>query len=300
MEMRQLHHVLAIAEHRSIGAAARALNLTQPALTKSIRRLEQEFGVKLFDRLPRGVALTMFGESLVRHGKLMQTELREAQIEIDGLRSGHAGSIAVGAGPSWLSRFLPLAVSRLLASRPGVRVRVAGGFDAALMRLLRQGDLDLVIAALPDRPDRGIMLQPLTADDLKVFARADHPLAGRFGIGLAELQRQPWVMPGREVRSRHRLDLLFESQGLEPPEPVVETDSFSFMLETMRLTDCLGFCTSEAVAMEGARGLAPIDAPAAVWRRTAGVIRRSRGTLSGAAAALIKELEAICAEIERN
>ncbi|MBI1777439.1 MAG: LysR family transcriptional regulator [Proteobacteria bacterium] len=300
MELRQLLQVLSVAEHRSIGKAAAALGLTQPALSKSIRRLEHELGVTLFERQPRGVTPTEFGEILLRHAKLMQVELREVRGEIEALRGGYAGSVVVGAGPSWLSRFLPLAVSRLLAKRPGVRVRVWGGFDDMLLRQLRQGDLDVVVAALPERPSPDLTWRPLTVDDLRVCARREHPLARRRRIALAQLQQQSWVLPRREVLARQRLDAIFLDKGLAPPNVLIESDSISFILETVRLTDCLGFVTSQAVSTDRVQGLTLLDVPDALSKRIAGVVHRARGSLSGGARLLIAELETICREVERN
>ncbi|MDQ2803322.1 MAG: LysR family transcriptional regulator [Pseudomonadota bacterium] len=296
--MRQL---LAIAEHHSLGRAAAALNLTQPALTKSIRRLEKEIGAQLFDRHPRGMELTVFGQALARHARLLEVGLRDGLAEVEALKGGHVGFVAVGAGPSWLSRFLPLAVSRLLARRPGVKVRVIGGFDDLLMRELREGNIDLVVAALPDQVERDVSIQHLSADDLHVIARSGHPLAGRGTIGLAELLSFPWVLPGKEALLRQRLESAFRSGGLAPPVPLVESDTFSFILETLRLTDCLGYGTSQTIGAEAAvTGLVALDVPDAVRRRGAGVIYRGGSTLSGAAQGLIGELRRICEQSEHN
>src|SRR5258708_4344262 len=214
MELRQLLQVLSVAEHGSIGKAAMALGLTQPALTKSIRRLEDELAVRLFERQPRGGAPTEFGDILLRHAKLLQIELRDVKGEIEAIKGGHAGSVVIGAGPSWLSRFLPLAVSRLLAKRPSVRVRVWGGFDDMLLRQLRQGDLDVVVAALPERTEPDLAWRPLTVDDLRGGARAGHPLARRRRLALGQLAEQSWVLPRPEVLARQRLDALFLAEGL--------------------------------------------------------------------------------------
>ncbi len=301
MDLRQLRQLLAIAEHRSLGRAASALNLTQPALTKSVRRLELEIGVRLFDRNPRGMELNLFGRTLVRHARLLDVGLRDGLAEVEALKGGKAGFIAVGAGPSWLSRFLPLAVSRLLARRPGVRVRVIGGFNDLLMRELREGKIDVVVAALPNDVAPDITVQHLSADDLHVIARLGHPLAGRVKLELADLLDYPWVLPGREVLVRQRLDAAFRNRGLTPPMPLVETDTFSFILETLRLTDYLGYAASQTVGAEMAsQGLVALDVPDAVRRRGAGVIYRSGGALSGAAQELIRELRRVCEQMPQS
>jgi DNA-binding transcriptional LysR family regulator len=300
MELRQLLQVLATSEHRSIGKAAQHLGLSQPALTKSIKRLERELGVTLFEREPRGVTTTEFGRILLRHAKLMQIELDQVKGEIDALKGGHAGSVVVGAGPSWLSRFLPLAVSRLLAKRPGVRVEVTGGFDDLLIRGLRQGDFDLVVAALPERAMPDLAWHALTTDDLRICARIGHRLQGRRRLRLEQLRGESWVLPRPEVLARQRLEALFGDRGLEPPDALIESDSISFILETVRLTDCLGYVTDRLVSGEPGEAIAFLDVADARSQRTAGVMHRSRGSLSAAARLLMAELDTIAREIGRN
>lgn len=167
MDLRQLEYFLKVAQRRSITAAAADLGIAQPTLTKSIKLLEQELGVSLFERLPRGVEPTAFGHSLLRHAQAVQVQVEDALKEIGGLRGGATGDVSIGAGPAWLRRHLPLAVSRALSANPGIRVRIEGGIDEALLRALRQGELDFVVAELPS-PDRAesLAITPLTSDEL--------------------------------------------------------------------------------------------------------------------------------------
>lgn len=158
MDLRRLEYFLSVAKHLSITAAAAELGLAQPTLTKSIRLLEEELGVSLFERLPRGVDLTEFGRSLLRHAQAMHVQARDALNEIEGLRGGTIGMVTIGAGPSWLRRHLPRAVARTLSRNPSLRVRIDGGFDDALLRALRHGEVDFVVSELPS-PDRSADLR---------------------------------------------------------------------------------------------------------------------------------------------
>jgi len=179
MNIRQLEHFLTIAECRSMTLAAAQLGISQPTLTKTVRALELELGVKLLDRMPRGVELTPYGRSLLRHAEAIRVQFGEAKSEIAWLRQGAYGTVLIGAGPAWLRRHLPNAVAAAVTKNPSIRIRIEGGFDDALLRSLRQGELDMVIAELPE-PDaaRDLRLQPLTSDRLCVCCRKGHPLAG--------------------------------------------------------------------------------------------------------------------------
>src|ERR1700678_131684 len=107
MHSRLLRHFLGVVEKRNITAAAEALNISQPALTRSIRQLEKTIGVPLFERLPTGVVLTKQGEVLARRVKLMELEYRHALSEISALEQGMTGVLRVGGGPLWVSMILP-------------------------------------------------------------------------------------------------------------------------------------------------------------------------------------------------
>src|SRR5690242_7058349 len=152
VEVRHLDYFVAVVEQGSLRGAAQKLGVTQPALTKAIRRLEDSFGVPLFDRQARGMALTAYGTALLRHARDLQTSTQAAWDEITALRSGVAGLVKVGAGPSWQDSVLPEAIRELRVHRPGVRVQVFGASDDQLKTMLQGGAVDLVLAAVPDTP----------------------------------------------------------------------------------------------------------------------------------------------------
>jgi DNA-binding transcriptional LysR family regulator len=295
MDLRQLVYFLKVAQRRSITAAATDLNIAQPSLTKSIRLLEQELGVTLFERLPRGVELTPFGQSLLRHAESIHVQVQDALGELEGLRGGAIGEVKLGAGPAWLRRHLPLAIARAIEANPGIRIHVTGGFDDALLRALRRGELDFVVAEMPsaDRA-RDLRLMPLTSDDLGVCCRPDHPLAKRKSVPLRALVDFPWIMPPSSTRAHRRLEALFVAQNLSPPEPAVETDSMAFLLQFLRHSDALTFTVHTTLQTAEGSGLAILNVPALAASREAGVITRRNGWLSPAAEAVLAELKAIC------
>lgn len=297
MELRSLEQFLTVAEHGSFTAAAAALNLSQPAVTKSIRRLEDEIGAPLFERLPRGVALTTYGRSLARHARLIGNQLRQADAELMALRGGSSGQIRIGAGPSWMSHLLPKAMARLLARAPDLRIQVMEGFDDSLKEALRQGDLDLVVVALQEGPDEpGLTTRPLIDDTLTVVARVGHPLRARNRLSLAELRNWPWILTGPHTLARQRLQRVFQRDSLRPPEPVVETDSLEFKFAFLRQTDHLSFHTKRHLEEPVAHGVTPLDVAGGDYERTAGLILREGAEPGPAARALLVEIDRVCEE----
>lgn len=296
MDITQLRQFLAIAERANLSHAAEMLKISQPGLSKSMHRLQLEIGARIYIRRGRGIELTECGRTLLRHAKLVDSQLREARAEVAAFAGGELGHIRVGAGPAWLSRYLPLAISRILRTRPGVRFSVEGGFPDQLTLKLRQGDLDLVLAGLPEGPvDPDVQCIRLSDDVLCVIGRDGHPLNRKRDRTLADYVSYPWILPGQRVLVRQRLEQAFLSHRIAPPTPAIETDSLSFILSTVRMTDCLGFATSQALKLDEARGVSRIDLPALSFKRDAGIIYRRPGEISTAARALISELRKIAA-----
>jgi len=301
MNFRQLDYFLGVAECGSFTAAALALKVAQPTLTKSIRGLEQELGTRLFERLARGVVLTPSGVALRRHAERIGVQMRDAVAELSVITGGTGGPVAIGAGPSWLRRLLPEAVARAVTEHPSIQVSVTGGYDDVLLKALRAGELDFVVAELPPREAaRDLTLRPLTADRLCVFCRDGHPLAGQKALGFCDLLAYPWVMPPRNTRPQQRLIALFVAADLPPPTIAVETESMAFLLKLLLSFDALTLTVSSTDELVEAAGTLALDVPELVAERTAGVIARQGGWLSPAAMVVIDSLAAACAGHARN
>lgn len=301
MNLRQLEYFLAVAQAGSFTAAAARVGVAQPTLTKSIRALEQELGVPLFERLARGVAVTAFGAVLQRHAERVGVQVQDTVEELKSMAGGAAGTVRIGAGPAWLRRHLPDAVARIVVAYPSIHVSVIGGFDDVVLRLLRAGELDFVVAELPSQENaRDLTLQPLTTDHLCVCARAGHPLAGQGAVRASDLLSFPWVMPPQSTRAQQRLTALFVAADLPPPQIVVETESMAFLLRLVALSDALTFTVSTTLRLPEAAGLRVIDVPGLSPVRSAGLITRQGSFVSAASGLVIAELRRICAVDDRN
>jgi DNA-binding transcriptional LysR family regulator len=192
MHSRLLRHFLGVVEKRNITAAAEALHISQPALTRSIRQLEKTIGVPLFERLPTGVALTKQGEVLARRVKLMELEYRHALSEISALEQGVTGMLRIGAGPMWVSAILPGIVTAFHQQFPKVKVRLTEGAIDSIVPALLAGEIDLACVTLsfPSQPE--LVKEPLVNVRQALVARAGHPLAGKGTV-----KAEDWrVFPG--------------------------------------------------------------------------------------------------------
>ena len=225
----RLQRFLAIYEHRSFGRAAAGLNITQPALTKSIQLLEEELGVKLLERTASGVIPTIYGEALSLHAKVIEAEMKNAAREIATLSGAIKGELTVGVTPSVATDLIPRAFLKLQQERPGIMLRVVEGLMEAHIPALRRGELDLVIGGWVrgDHPD--LTTEVLLHDEVLIFAGEDHPLAELAEVNWESLYDYPWVMPPQSQFWVLGLEQMLASRGLKAPPATAITNSAGFI-----------------------------------------------------------------------
>lgn len=270
MHSRLLRHFLGVAEKRNITAAAAALNISQPALTRSIRQLEKTIGVPLFERLPTGVTLTKPGEVLARRVKLMELEYRHALSEINSLEQGTTGTLRVGAGPMWVAMILPDVLTAFYQQFPNVKVRITEGTIDSIVPSLTSGEIDLacVTLAFPSQPE--LVKEPLLGVRHALVARAVHPLAGK-GVAKAEdLARFPWVVLANDSVGTGRIGSYLVANGLEPPQIAIEATSIG-MLRVLEESDFLGLFSTVMVDYATRFGLVRIPHEGTFWEAEAGL-----------------------------
>jgi DNA-binding transcriptional LysR family regulator len=296
-DLRTLDYFLAIVARGSLRAAAHDIGVTQPALTKAIRRMEDAFGAPIFDRKARGVTLTAYGVAVLRHAKDVHSALGAAREEVAALRSGNAGLVKLGAGPSWQEMILPEAITELRQSHPGVRVHVIGGGDDQLKEQLRSGGLDFVLAAVPEtsRLDPELAWQPLMTDEYCVIADIGHPLRQRADVRPEDLLAFPWILPPATSYMVGRLQHVLRGAGLPPPVPSIETDVIALKLALMRASPLLSYHAKAHLAGSNAGHLQPLDIPGLRAVRHAGLIMRRGSEPSPVVKALFGILERRCA-----
>jgi DNA-binding transcriptional LysR family regulator len=219
LDIRRLKHFIATAEFGNINRAADNQGITQPALTRSIQVLEEELGVKLFERTPRGVTLTTFGKRLFDHARRIVNTASVAQADMEALISGAGGELRVGVMPSVTTPALMSLLLNLPKTSPQLTVSVTEMFYDSLIQLLRFGDLDLVIATLPDSAERSDLEIEIVGEAkmrMSILISNKHPLCAANTLTPESLQRGDWV----GTTQPHYLAMLhryFERQGMTPP-----------------------------------------------------------------------------------
>lgn len=274
MQSRLLHHFLVVCERRNITAAAEALHITQPALTRSIHQLEKFVGTKLFDRLPSGVALTRQGEILSRRAKLMDVEYRHALSEIRTLEQGLVGTLRIGAGPVWLSTILPPIVAAFHGEFSKVKIRLTGGVINTLVDSLVAGDIDLMCTTLDFRAQAEIVREPLLRIRHAVVARKEHPLARQKVVTARELSLYPWLVLADDRIGIGRIGAYFSANSLLPPVIAAETTSFA-MLKMLHEGNFLAHFAEQMLPDAEKFGIRRVAHEGNFWDSEAGIAYRS-------------------------
>ena len=298
---RQLRYFLSVVEKGSLSSAAESLNISEPALSKSIRLLEQSLRVQLLERHARGMVPTVFGRALAEHARVIRSELRHAVNEINALRGSEKGTVMVGTFPSFNVNIMPRAVTRLLAERPGLRVSVYEALAERLTPMTLSGDLDFAVMTMrPYQLDPGLQQEPLLRRERGVAVmNPTHALAKKGKLGLKEFKAERWILPPRPDRLRLEFEQLFVSSRLTPPEPAVECNSALFIRSILMDSNFVSYLPKQLVFQEIERGLlAFVEIDASYIQGEVGFVFRRRGILSPACRALMDEIKSICRQMD--
>lgn len=292
LSLRHLTLIDAIAREGTLLAAAQSVGLTQSAVTKALQEAEAVTQTRLFDRTNRGVRATQAGEVLVAHARLVLTQLRHAGQELEDLRSGSGGRVAVGVLVSAAVSILPTAIAAVRQQRPKLAVKVIEGTNDVLMPLLRSGELDLVIGRLPAfSSGSGIAEETLCEDYARIVVRVGHPLLAKAGLGLADLMDQPWILPRQETSLRRQIDEGFRQMGLRAPTNSVESVSILTNRALVLRADYLAVWPVQLARFEADLGLVrALDIPLPTTQMPIGISTRRDARLSPAAETLIAAL----------
>src|SRR5262245_64710695 len=226
MELRDIEYFEEIAEQRHLGRAAERLRLTQPALSKSLQRLEQAMQVKLFDRNSKGLELTAEGALLLARARDLRLSLRNVAREVTDVSQGRAGHLRIGIGPVVPTRLISSALARLLNEAPRVTARVTISDADEIIPALRKGELDLNINLMYLSPPEGLCYVRLYEEEYVVCASKDHRLSSQSGVRLEELSDARWALSEPVLPSQQKLRDVFEERGLPKPQVALESRAF--------------------------------------------------------------------------
>lgn len=239
LKPRQLRLLLKIAETRQLQVAAAAMALSQPAASRLLAQVEAQIGAALFHRHPKGMEPTQVGAAVLRHARVILSEMDSLAAEVENLRSGAAGEVRVGSvtGPT-VGALVP-AIRAVKAESPGLAASIEVGPSAQLIRGLEEGRFDFVMARLPPGQDsRLFRIHPARAEIVSFLVRAGHPMLGA-PRGLAELRGYEWVIQERGTPVRQAVEGAFHAAGLEVPGDIINSSSLLVVLSVLEGTDAI-------------------------------------------------------------
>jgi DNA-binding transcriptional LysR family regulator len=291
MELRDIQYFAVVAEHRHLGRAAEALGLSTPALSKSLRRLEQSIQAKLVKRTPKGVELTAEGSALLLHVNKLRMSLHDAARAVADLSHGRVGHLRIGANTGLIDELVAAAGTDLFTRAPNVTMTVTTGNNDVLVPGLRTGTLDLILSAIPRVPFDDIVQEHLFDVDRTVYASATHRLAKHKRVSIADLAKERWALQQPNSMVNDEVHRGFAAAGLDPPRVAFFTPSVSLKLRTVASTDLIGVTSKRILRQADPRlNLVPLAIDYFSPPRPVGVGYRKDAYLSPAAQRFIEIL----------
>ena len=303
MDLRQLNVLIAVADHGGFSAAADALHTVQSNVSSHVARLEKELGVTLIDR--QAGRLTEEGALVVARARRVGGELEGLIADLAALRDEIVGPVRVGIIGTTARWLVPRVLAAVSSRHPGIYLVIVEATSTSLEPRLASGELDLAVVNLP-LPVRDLIEEPLFDEDLVLVVAADHPLASRGRVNLAELADVQLLLPPPGTAFRGELDAAAANVGIRL-QPMAELDGLRLIASLAMegrgpaIVPATGVSGSGAGSAFGA-GLGPDSGP---WRRLAvdglprrrvGVAQRRRGMLAAPARALLEILREIAAD----
>lgn len=237
MKLHHLRDLIAVADHGSLRAAARAIGVAQPAMTRSIQELERELGAPLFERKPRGIVPTPIGEAFIRRARSVDSEILRAKDEVAQLRGETHGSVRLALSMVAHMALLPEALRPFRQRFPGVRLDIIDAVFPTVALDMVNGTIDCYVGPPPEQLPEGMRMEKLFDNTRVIVGRKGHPL--RKAKSLRDLVGAEWVTTSITSSAEHELGPLFSQHGLPAPKLALQAHSALTLIATLLYSDLL-------------------------------------------------------------
>ena len=288
LSLRQLEVIVRVAEAGSFRAAARQLDISQPALSRTLRLAEEALGARLFDRDTRRVAITPAGQELLHIARRVLSDFDSALSDLGHFMQGYRGQVSVAALPSMNVALLPSAIAQFRQQHPQVEFRLQELAADALLAAVEEGRADFGLCAKP-APDQRLRYQALQDDPMVLVCRDDDPLAARANVPWSILSERPCLSVQSGSSIRQIVDGVLVRKRLAVRAAI---DAPSVAACCALVKEGLGIAALPRLSLGLAdmRGLAAIALVQPAAHRSVGIVTRIGRTLSPASLAFIKLL----------
>ncbi len=303
LDLKLVHYARTLARYRNFARAGEALDISQPALSRSIARLEAALGAQLFNRTPQGVEPTAFGARYLARGGELLDGAAELERELQLMQDDEAGVLRVAAGPIPADMCVAPAIGRLIGRRPRVRVELSTGDWRTIVASLLRAQFDLAVVELSTiERDTRLLTEPLPMHPGVFVCRAGHPLTGDAAPSFERIFEYPCVGPKLPHRVGEMFHRLARAWAIDPDTgdylPPVKADTLTLALSVVASSDAVALAPLCLVAGEARAGrLALLPFRPASLHTNYGFVRPKDRALSSAAQAFVDEVRAVEAEL---
>lgn len=291
IRLRHLHTFVAVAQQGTLGRAAETLNLSQPALSKTLNELEQLTGTRLFERGRLGAQLTLVGEQFLTHAVKVLDALNTAGQALNRKEGLNSDIVRIGALPTAALGILPSVIGQFHQQQKDITLQVATMNNTMLLAGLKSGEIDIGIGRMSD-PElmSGLNYELLFLESLKLVVRPGHPLLQET-VTLSRVMEWPVVASPKGTLPRQNAETLLQSQGCKIPSGCIETLSASLSRQLTVDYDYVWFVPSGAVKDDLRRGLlAALPVPTQGAGEPIGILTRVDATLTAGTQTLLSAI----------
>jgi DNA-binding transcriptional LysR family regulator len=291
IRLRHLHTFVAVAQQGTLGRAAETLNLSQPALSKTLNELEQLTGTRLFERGRLGAQLTLVGEQFLTHAVKVLDALNTAGQSLTTKDGANSDVVRIGALPTAALGILPPVIGQFHKQQKDITIQVATMNNTMLLAGLKSGEIDLGIGRMSD-PELmgGLNYELLFLESLKLVVRPHHPLL-QENVTLSRVLEWPVVVSPKGTTPRQNADAMLHSQGCKIPSGCIETLSASLSRQLTVEFDYVWFVPSGAVKDDLRQGtLTALPVPTYGVGEPIGILTRVDTPLSSGAQTLLSAI----------
>ena len=278
-EIDSLRTFLIVCETKSIRKGAEKLNLTQPAVSRRIQKIEEELNVQLFDRKSHGIELTDFGRTLYSCAEKINSLCNDTLLSIQEQASGKIGELRIGAGHAWCNAILPNAILKMTEYFPETKITLISGLNGTTMKLLENEDLDVVIGTL--EPDYGTpseySFEFLKTVNMHIYSSDSHNLFNKENISISDLSKQKWITFTGSSIGLYHINHYFNNAKIEPPKSIIETNSLQAAIKLVESGDFIMMLPDLLKKTLDTKNIQPLKLREKLWDFSAGLTYRNNG-----------------------
>lgn len=296
-DLKQLRHFICVVDTGNITRAAELQYITQPALTRSIKKMEERIGAKLLDRTPRSITPTEAGRVLYRYAKIIINQAERALLDVTAVSRGEQGHVHIGIAALFAPTLISHLIPQLSARFPGLHVRITEGFFEDLVAGLVEGEIDVLLSNFPPGvvpPD--VVLKPLFEIRTEFVVGASHPLASQKNVTAEDLREAQWAI----IKHPHIVDFLdkfFADESLPPVSVAIEATSLNTLKSLVLLGQYVAMLPRRWIEKELESGeIKTIRKDGTALVREAGLILRQTETRRPTVENIIPVIEESCRE----